>query len=474
MKKQYIKFIALVLLSLQVGCSNYLDVEPKSSMSEDMMFASEAGFEQALVGVYSQLGKQELYGDKLSLGFVSALAQNYSQVSTSAPYYATARYNYTSDEVQKSLLDIWTGGYNAIAGLNKILEKAETNRTVLSSTGYNLIRGEALALRAYIHFDLFRLFGPEYQVGKGQNAIPYRTSVDAFANKPSTSEEFCSFVLDDIKLATSLLKTVDPLVNNNTALDSRRIKLNYYAAKGLEARVQLYIGQKDAAVLAANEVVNASRFPFVNIVNVNAGAASKDRLFISELVFALRSRDILKWTENYFKFYRSQSMGLTRTAANFNTIYESSTTDIRKKYLFEQDQSVTYPSKFWQTYVPGTDEGLTSAARKDQLVPMIRLSEMYYILAEAAATPQEGIVLLNKVRTARAVDKLPEGQSTTSTFLQAEIQKEYHKEFYGEGQYFFYLKRKNIRRMPFMTTDVPLTIYKLPIPDVELEYNPTY
>lgn len=28
--------------------------------------------------------------------------------------------------------------------------------------------------------------------------------------------------------------------------------------------------------------------------------------------------------------------------------------------------------------------------------------------------------------------------------------------------------------MPFMNVDIPLTIYKLPIPDVELEYNPTY
>lgn len=99
---------------------------------------------------------------------------------------------------------------------------------------------------------------------------------------------------------------------------------------------------------------------------------------------------------------------------------------------------------------------------------------MYYILAEAANAPGSGALELNKVRFARAVNKLPEDGSVTATQLQNEIQKEYHKEFYAEGQYFFYLKRKAITRMPFMTADVPLSIYKLPVPDVELEYNPTY
>lgn len=472
MKKKYIKYITIVLLSLNVGCSNYLDVEPKSSMSEDMMFSSEMGFQQTLEGVYSQLGKQELYGDRLTLGFVSALSQDYDQSFSMAPYYATATYNYNSDEVRKSLLEIWSTGYNAIAGLNKILEKAETNRKVLSANGYNLIRGEALALRAYIHFDLFRLFGPEYQIGKGQKALPYSTKIGPLSNKPSTSEEFVKLVLADINEASSLLKS-DPVVGDMGEVYRRRIKLNYYGVRGLEARVQMYIGQKDAAAAAATEAISSEMFPFVDISEVNTGGSSKDRLFISELVFGLRSRNILQWTEEYFHFFRNEGMGLTRSVYDFNEIYESSTTDIRKKYLFEMDQTITYPSKFWQTYAPGIGEGLTSIERKDQIIPMIRISEMFYILAEAAATPAEGISLLNIVRDARAVEELPE-EEATAAFLAAEIQKEYHKEFYGEGQYFFFLKRKNIRSMPFMDVDVPLTIYKLPIPDVELEYNPTF
>lgn len=472
--KIYVFLLALTTLLSLSGCSKYLDVEPKSSVAEEQMFASEIGFEQALVGVYSQLSKQSMYGDRLSLGFVSALAQNYTQSSSTAPYYETRSYNYNSDEVRNILSEVWSSSYNAIAGLNKIIEKSTSNKSVLSSKGYNLIRGEALALRAYIHFDLFRLFGPEYQVGKGQKAIPYETKVDAFANVPGTSEQVCKLVLSDIAEAAALLKSVDPVFEDDTDLNTRRIRMNYYGVKGLEGRVYMYMGDKPAAAKAAQEVVDCAKFQFVSNTAVSAAAGSKDRLFMSELVFALRSRDILNWTQQYFRFYISSGRGLTRTLANINTLYENSTTDVRRLYLFEQDQSILFPSKFWQTYTPVTGEGLTSSQRRDQLIPLIRLSEMYYILAEAANNPAFGAVQLNNVRYARAVNKLPEDGSITDTQLQNEIQKEYHKEFYAEGQYFFYLKRKAITRMPFMSSDVPLSIYKLPVPDVELEYNPTY
>lgn len=472
--KKYYSILLLLSLILNNSCSKYLDVAPKSSVGEDQMFASEIGFEQALVGVYSQLGKQELYGDRLSLGFVSALAQNYAQTNVAAPYYRTRTYDYNTDEVRKHLLQIWSSGYNAIAGLNKILEKAETNRSVLSANGYNTIKGEALALRAYIHFDLFRLFGPEYQGSKENKAIPYETQVDAFANVPSTAKDFCQLVLNDANQAAILLKDADPIFVEGNDLNTRRIKMNYYAVKGLEARVNIYIGEKPLAFAAAKEVVDAARFPFVAISAVNANASTKDRLFMSELVFALRSRNILQWTENYFKFYMSSGMGLTRTAANFNTIYEASITDIRRLYLFEQDQNVLYPSKYWQTYTPSVTEGLTSAYRKDQLLPLIRISEMYYILAEAAATPTEGVVYLNMVRSARAINKLPEGSTTTPAFFRIRDPKRVSQGVLWRGTILLLFKKKNIKRMPFMNVDIPLTIYKLPIPDVELEYNPTY
>ena len=70
-------------------------------------------------------------------------------------------------------------------------------------------------------------------------------------------------------------------------------------------------------------------------------------------------------------------------------------------------------------------------------IVLIRLAEMYYILAECAATPEEAAVFLNKVRDMRGVDPVV----CTELNCLDEIEKEYRKEFYGEGQLFFFYKR---------------------------------
>lgn len=76
-------------------------------------------------------------------------------------------------------------------------------------------------------------------------------------------------------------------------------------------------------------------------------------------------------------------------------------------------------------------------ASTEGTVVLIRLSEMYYILAECAATPGEAAEFLNKVRNIRGVDPVV----CTEANRLDEIEKEYRKEFYGEGQLFFFYKR---------------------------------
>ena len=57
--------------------------------------------------------------------------------------------------------------------------------------------------------------------------------------------------------------------------------------------------------------------------------------------------------------------------------------------------------------------------------------------------------------------------------LQDEIEKEYMKEFPGEGQMFFYYKRLNRSRIGVYTSvnSVDDAIYRLPIPTKEIEYG---
>lgn len=467
--KKLITLLLLISSIMLTSCKKYLDVNPKSTLSEEQMFESEIGFQQALTGVYSQMASRDLYGDNLSMGFVSALAQNYAVSGAGAPFVQARALNYTSAEVMGYTSAIWNSSYSAIAGLNKVIENTQEKRNVLSDQTHALIRGEALGLRAYLHFELLRMFGPEFTTGATAKAVPYKTKVDQLTVVPSTTEEVVRLALADLTEAAALLKERDPIVFNKA---SRRSKMNYYAVKGLEARIRLYSGDKAGAMLAAQVVTSSGKFPFVTVAAASAAAGSRDRLYLPEEVFMIRVRDISKWADpGYFRFRISANYTLTRTAANFITLYETNAgggTDIRSQYRIESDQNISFPSKFWQTYSFNN----LDTNRLDQHVPLIRLSEMYYIMAEAAATPAEGVGYLNTVRQNRVL--APLSSTISQTLLNTEITKEYQKEFYAEGQLFYYYKRRKMVRMQFLSEDLPISKYQLPVPDSEKEYNPNY
>ncbi|MCJ8209210.1 RagB/SusD family nutrient uptake outer membrane protein [Mucilaginibacter sp. RS28] len=466
------KILALLvcLTTILASCKKYLDVNPKSSISEEALFSSETGFQQALDGVYSLFASRALFGDNLSMGFESALAQNYS-IPTANTFYDTSNLNLTSAEVAGFGNDIWSNGYNAIAGANKVIQNTQDKRNVLSDQAYGRIRGEALALRAYMHFELLRLFGPEYVAGQNNKAIPYKTAVNQYTVIPSTTQVVVQKALADLKEAEQLLSNSDPILTGDV---TRRIKMNYYAVKALEARIYLFSGDKNNAFAAAKTVVNANKFPFVSFNAATADASSRDRLYITEQIFGLRVANLRNWADQ--SYFRGAS-SMRRSLSDYQTLYETASggsTDIRYLARIETDNSVSnsggnvFCSKFWQTY-PGTSP---TDDRLDEIVPMLRLSEMYYILAECAPSTVDGVNYLNMVRQNRNLTAL--AGNITQAALSSEITKEYQKEFHAEGQLFFYYKRKNVVRMQFKTSDISLSQYVLPIPDSELEFNPNY
>ena len=469
----YIIVLSACCLALQ-SCNKYLDIAPKSSVAEDEMFESEIGFRQALNGVYATIAGRSLYGDHLSMGFVSALAQNYNTSGTNGLFVKTRNYDYESPEVTGYTGQIWSNAYNGIAGLNNILRFADEKKSLLSKEAYNEIKGEALGLRAFLHFELLRLFAPSFTVAPLAKAIPYRVSIDPNSQIPVTVTEVLELTLLDLQEASDLLKQVDPILNGSM---ERRYRLNYFATQGLLARVYLYKGDHSKAYTAAKVVLNSGLFPFVEKANVSAAAGNKDRLFKSELIFAVRNRNIITWAyDQYFTFYGSFSDRLSRSEADFKLLYEVATVgedDIRWLNLFEDSQGFKFPSKFWQTSSTSID-----SLRLDHMVPVLRCSEMHYIIAETAPSAEEALKQLNEVRIARTIPALPLiAANLDRTLIQNEITKEYQKEMYAEGQLFFYYKRRNFNDIPFKPsgmTSFNIKNYVLPIPKDELEFNPNY
>ena len=93
---------------------------------------------------------------------------------------------------------------------------------------------------------------------------------------------------------------------------------------------------------------------------------------------------------------------------------------------------------------------------------------MYYIAAECAATPADGVSYLNVVRSKRGIPALPTALNAAA--LETEIQKEYKKETYAEGQLFYYFKRRNTTRVDGSNILMNDATWILPIPDDEVEF----
>ena len=74
--------------------------------------------------------------------------------------------NYDHQKMKDAVSNTWVKGYALIGNINTLLEHCEKNRNVLSDKGYHIIKGEALALRAMLHFDLLRIFGPPASLGR--------------------------------------------------------------------------------------------------------------------------------------------------------------------------------------------------------------------------------------------------------------------------------------------------------------------
>lgn len=189
----YCLIIWMSLLSFgTISCSNWLDVEPKSEIKGDVLFETEQGFEDAITGVYILMTDTRLYGKEMSYGFIEAVAQQYEIDPLTNNYFDCTQYRYDMDAVLTRIDGIWSAAYNAIANVNNILKNLETSSCVTPPV-YARIKGECLGLRAFLHFDLLRLFGwgdlKERPEILSRLSIPYVTDYNKEITKQSTVKD---------------------------------------------------------------------------------------------------------------------------------------------------------------------------------------------------------------------------------------------------------------------------------------------
>jgi hypothetical protein len=218
-------------------------------------------------------------------------------------------------------------------------------------------------------------------------------------------------------------------------------------------------------------VIGSNKFP---LVTSNVAASTniiRDRTFAQEHLFSVYSANIKNYNADLFD-RSGTAIPLRLLPAGKNAVYTTGSgnaSDYRYNSWFDNSQAgVNVPSKFFQdNNLPYELQGI---------VPVIRVSEMYYITAECANKKNDivgGAALVNKVRQARGLNALNAAGISNTDSLSTEIMREYQKEFIQEGQTWFYYKRfnKDLKQVTSTTAIIPADVYVFPIPDKEKEYN---
>ena len=290
------RLIGLYCLAfLLAGCSNWLDVQPYDQISEDELVKSEEGFQKALNGIYIGLNDEALYGKSLTVEMIEIMGGAYEIGNESlvwGNYTDLKDYNYNTEYWRSCMSSTWDKAYALILNCNKLLENMKSREELFTGNNYNIIQGEALALRAMLHFDMLRLFGPVYSRNPEATSIPYYTSEVLSPEPLLPASEVMTKIIQDLQEARILLnedpvKTEGGLSSGNAGESSnflcyRALRLNYYAVTGLLARVCLYAGQRENAFNYSTEVIKASNngiFPFVDRSLVNGTRRIVRRIF---------------------------------------------------------------------------------------------------------------------------------------------------------------------------------------------------
>ncbi len=480
--KKILYTMILACSTMMVSCDSWLEVKPYDKISEGELQKSEEGYQKMLNGIYIDLNSDALYGQSLSVEMIEVMGGAYAigtDNSVWGNYKDLSNYQYGTEYWRNRLDQTWNKAYALILNCNKILENIDQNQDLFTGGNYYAVKGEALALRAMLHFDMLRLFGPVYAKDSDKKAIPYYNKQTNSPEPILTAKEVAEKVVADLEEARILLAN-DPVKSEGTLMSGsqdgtsnfmryRALRLNYYAVEALLARVNLYMGNKTEAFKYATDVIKTADqgiFPFVDKSLVIGSPADPDRIFSSEVLFALTNTSRSKIHKNFYDPSRLPNY-VFRMDDNLmsNIVYGGAATTggYQDDYRYRANWIATGSNRYFYKY----SDMVANGSIQNTMIPMIRLGEMFLIAAESQSDNlANGVQYVNALRRNRGVANL---QTLTPDLLKYE----YIRELYGEGQLFYLYKRlnsdiitsSNANKNP-KASDL---IFVVPLPDSETE-----
>lgn len=497
-----------------VGC-NDLDTAPLgnniTSDQKDNVYAEdpsmiEAGVTSVATSLNKYMPVSESYHN--DFGYASIMLQLDSRgtdmVSENIGYNWFSSQLLIDDILTSSFgtANVWMNLYSSIYTANAVLKGINPESEDATEQYY---MAQALAYRAFYYFNLAQLYQYNYVGNETKLCVPIvldtndQAVAEAGGVKRSTVEEVYTQILTDIN------KAIEMLEESGISPEAGRVGKRFISlatAYGIRARINLTMQKWDAAAAdAATAIAKTSATPYTKTeVNKPSFASADDASWMWAIVVEEGDRvvtsGIVNWPSHMGSLnYGYASVGAWRmiNKALYNSI---PTADVRKGWWLNDKGVSANLNKEQQTYLddaganpytqvkfaPYKNELYTSTNAND--IPLMRVEEMYLILAEAQAMGSAGAAtgaetLIGFVQRYRNSYYSFTGGSAEE--VQEEVYNQRRIELWGEGlSYFDILRRgKGIDRrgggfeeiavFHIMPSD-PIIIY--PIPNSEVEANP--
>lgn len=447
--KKLLKLLVLYISFFFItSCDNFVDVAlPSSQLTGEKVFEDPTTANAAMVDVYSKLRDTGIL-----TGLSTGASANLGMYADELVYYGSdveSGLPFTNNILPTSSItsDYWNQSYHQIYCANAVIEGVQKS-PALSPTNKNQLTGEALFVRALVHFYLVNIYG----------GIPYITTTDYEQNRLAQRiplEQVYLHIIDDLNLAASML--------TDQYVSAQRVRPNRSAVYALLSRTYLYDQQWAKAANTASAVINNQAYQLED--NIDQRFLKESRSTIWQFMPKLDGNNA---DEGITFIFNSGSSSFVALSADLINSFEKG--DLR---LSHWTRTVTEDFKTLHHSFKYKQNSNTDTSTEYSIV--LRIAEQYLIRAEARARQGDLIGArgdLNKIRKAAG---LSDTQAITADEIITAVLRERQFELFTEyGHRFFDLKRTgqldavlSIAKSGWETTD-----QLWPLPETELIANP--
>ncbi|MCC5942167.1 MAG: RagB/SusD family nutrient uptake outer membrane protein [Balneolaceae bacterium] len=273
--KKILKYSLVLLLTAGfiTSCDGILEPSVDQEQLTEEAINTVEDLEAFVLAVHDVLNSTALFGRDFYVG-PDVMSDNAWSNGNSGRFTNHRDFNFPITNAYPA--GIWNNFYQAIANTNIIINSDLDD----GSPRAEYARGQGYALRAFSHFQLLLAFGQQYvDGGDASLGVPYaETYADGnlFPSRDAIADVWTS-IEDDFNTAISLM---------SPELDGDATTINYMAVRALQSRFYLHTGNFDAAIAAADEVINSGQFSIVpasDLVSTWASGSGPNSLF--ELAF---------------------------------------------------------------------------------------------------------------------------------------------------------------------------------------------